>query len=197
MNISFAFAKSRTFVLLLTVPFSWSLLKIIRSFRANSVPQHRLHAAVPQKTDSARVPPKGTRNISATIFKDQAKRFPSWRIFSSDNFTQTKPPICPIVDKRTNCQPGGAMSASSGTEFTYIAKLRPRIACHHNIRRQLLSALDCTKRSFQLADSLGNSISLLLRPPIAGQIRAGCAAQLTGCSYFVKARVNVVRPSGL
>ena len=84
--------------------------------------------------------------------------------FRSDNFTSNETSYLHIVGKlRELSAPGGAyIGVGPEQNFTYIAKVRPRIAFIIDIRRQAIIQHLMFKAIFQLASSRSQYLSLLL-----------------------------------
>ena len=88
--------------------------------------------------------------------------------FMSDNFTSSEDSYLTIVDKLQELAvPGGAyIGVGPEQNFTYIAKIRPRIAFIVDIRRQAMIQHLMYKAIFQLSPTRADFISLLLSRPI-------------------------------
>jgi hypothetical protein len=98
--------------------------------------------------------------------------------FMSDNFTSSEDSYLTIVDKLQELAvPGGAyIGVGPEQNFTYIAKIRPRIAFIVDIRRQAMIQHLMYKAIFQLSPTRADFISLLLSRPIpAGKAPAANA----------------------
>ena len=89
--------------------------------------------------------------------------------FRSDNFTSNETPYLHIVDKlKQIAQPGGAyIGVGPEQNFTYISKVRPRIAFIIDIRRQAIVQHLMYKAIFQLSPTRAQFLSMLLSRPIA------------------------------
>jgi len=138
MNISFANSnKSRLRGCAASVLFRWSLL--IESFchfgklvTANTASTQRFAETIPPFPPRQRNP---GNIISSDFFKDHEGDFEP-AIFSVWTFTSNEHPICTSSTSLNKCPPRGAyVGVRSGQNFTYIAKLRPRIAAHRYRRR--------------------------------------------------------------
>src|SRR5262245_22369314 len=90
--------------------------------------------------------------------------------FHSDNFTSNETSFLHVVGKLKELGIGGGAYLGVGPEqnFTYIAKLQPRIAFIVDIRRQAMLQHLLYKAVFQLAADRGEFLSLLLSRPSEG-----------------------------
>ncbi|PYT06285.1 MAG: hypothetical protein DMF60_09720 [Acidobacteria bacterium] len=88
--------------------------------------------------------------------------------FRSDNFTSNETSYLHVVDKLRELGATGGAYIGVGPEqnFTYIAKVRPRIAFIIDIRRQALIQHLMFKAIFHLAPSRVQYLSLLLSKPV-------------------------------
>jgi len=88
--------------------------------------------------------------------------------FRSDNFTSNETSYLHVLDKLRELGATGGAYIGVGPEqnFTYIAKLRPRIAFIIDIRRQALIQHLMFKAIFHLAPTRAQYLSLLLSRPI-------------------------------
>src|SRR6266478_6574094 len=88
--------------------------------------------------------------------------------FRSDNFTSNETSYLHVVDKLRELGATGGAYIGVGPEqnFTYIAKVRPRIAFILDIRRQALIQHLMFKAIFHLAPSRVQYLSLLLSKPV-------------------------------
>jgi len=88
--------------------------------------------------------------------------------FRSDNFTSNETSYLHVVDKLRALGATGGAYIGVGPEqnFTYIAKVRPRIAFIVDIRRQAMIQHLMSKAIFQLATTRAEYLSLLLSKPI-------------------------------
>jgi hypothetical protein len=109
--------------------------------------------------------------------------------FRSDNFVSNETSYLHILDKLRALQAHGGAYIGVGPEqnFTYIAKIRPRIAFIVDIRRQAVIQHLMFKALFTLADSRAQFLSLLFSKPLNGPNapRADCDIQQT-LEYFAK-----------
>jgi hypothetical protein len=87
--------------------------------------------------------------------------------FHSDNFTSNETSYLHVVDKLRELGVGGGAYLGVGPEqnFTYIAKIRPRLAFIVDIRRQAMLQHLLYKAVFQLAPDRAAFLSLLLSRP--------------------------------
>src|SRR5947208_3733893 len=87
--------------------------------------------------------------------------------FRSDNFTSNETSYLHVVDKLRELGATGGAYIGVGPEqnFTYIAKVRPRIAFIIDIRRQAMIQHLMFKAVFQLAPDRVHYLSLLLSKP--------------------------------
>jgi hypothetical protein len=107
--------------------------------------------------------------------------------FMSDNFTSSEDSYLTIVDKLQElAAPDGAyIGVGPEQNFTYIAKIRPRIAFIVDIRRQAMIQQLMYKAIFHLAPTRARFLSLLLsRPMTAGKAPAADAPLNEILSYF-------------
>src|SRR6266481_3097254 len=88
--------------------------------------------------------------------------------FRSDNFTSNETSYLHVVDKLHELGATGGAYIGVGPEqnFTYIAKVRPRIAFIIDIRRQALIQHLMFKAIFHLAPTRVQYLSLLLSKPV-------------------------------
>ena len=98
--------------------------------------------------------------------------------FFSDNFTSNEDSYLTIVDRMKELGASGGAYIGVGPEqnFTYIAKVRPRIAFIVDIRRQAMIQHLMYKAIFQLSPTRAHFLSCLLsRPMPAGKAPAANA----------------------
>jgi hypothetical protein len=88
--------------------------------------------------------------------------------FMSDNFTSNETSYLHVVDKLKELGVTGGAYIGVGPEqnFTYIAKIRPRIAFIVDIRRQAMIQHLMYKAIFQLSPNRGQFLSRLLSKPM-------------------------------
>jgi hypothetical protein len=100
--------------------------------------------------------------------------------FMSDNFTSSEDSYLTIVDKLQELAVTGGAYIGVGPEqnFTYIAKIRPRIAFIVDIRRQAMIQHLMYKAIFQLSPTRAHFLSLLLSRPMPAGKAPGANAPL-------------------
>jgi hypothetical protein len=100
--------------------------------------------------------------------------------FMSDNFTSSEDSYLTIVDKLQELAVTGGAYIGVGPEqnFTYIAKIRPRIAFIVDIRRQAMIQHLMYKAIFHLSPTRSHFLSLLLSRPIPAEKAPGANAPL-------------------
>jgi hypothetical protein len=88
--------------------------------------------------------------------------------FPSDNFTSNEDSYLTILDqlKRQGAAGGAYLGVGPEQNFTYIAKIRPRIAFIVDIRRQAMIQQLMYKAIFHLAPTRAEFLSLLLSKPL-------------------------------
>jgi hypothetical protein len=91
--------------------------------------------------------------------------------FPSDNFTSNETSYLTVVDKLRQLGATGGAYLGVGPEqnFSYIAKIRPRIAFIVDIRRQAIIQHLMYKAIFHLADTRAQFLALLLSRPLPKQ----------------------------
>lgn len=113
--------------------------------------------------------------------------------FRSDNFTSNETSYLYILSKLRQVGTIGGAYIGVGPEqnFTYIAKVRPRIAFIIDIRRQAIIQHLMFKAIFQLASSRWEYLSLLLSKPLPkDKPQSPDAPVIEILSYFGKALVD-------
>ncbi len=113
--------------------------------------------------------------------------------FRSDNFVSNETSYLHIVDKLKELGALGGAYIGVGPEqnFTYIAKIRPRIAFIVDIRRQAIIQHLMFKAIFHRADTRARFLSLLFSKPLTGPAPPGAdasAEELVG--YFSRAATD-------
>lgn len=100
--------------------------------------------------------------------------------FRSDNFTSNETSYLHVVDKLRELGASGGAYIGVGPEqnFTYIAKVRPRIAFIVDIRRQAMIQHLMFKAIFELASDRVQYLSLLLSRPLAKDKAPGADASV-------------------
>jgi hypothetical protein len=98
--------------------------------------------------------------------------------FLSDNFTSSEDSYLTVVDKMKELGATGGAYIGVGPEqnFTYIAKIRPRIAFIVDIRRQAMIQHLMYKAIFQLSPTRAHFISRLLSRPMPAEKAPGADA---------------------
>ena len=96
--------------------------------------------------------------------------------FFSDNFTSNEDSYLTIVEtmKKLGATGGAYVGVGPEQNFTYIAKVRPRIAFIVDIRRQAMIQHLMYKAIFQLAPTRAQFLSILLSRPIPAGKAPGC-----------------------
>ena len=110
--------------------------------------------------------------------------------FRSDNFTSNETSYLHVVDKLRELGATGGAYIGVGPEqnFTYIAKVRPRVAFIVDIRRQAMIQHLMFKAIFELASDRAQYLSLLLSRPLAKDKAPGADASATEIlNYFSQA----------
>lgn len=100
--------------------------------------------------------------------------------FISDNFTSSEDSYLTVVDQMRQLGIRGGAYIGVGPEqnFTYIAKIRPRIAFIVDIRRQAMIQHLMYKAIFQLSPTRAHFLSCLLSRPMKGENVPGPNASL-------------------
>jgi hypothetical protein len=95
--------------------------------------------------------------------------------FRSDNFVSNETSYLHVVDKLRELEATGGAYIGVGPEqnFTYIAKVRPRIAFIIDIRRQAIIQHLMFKALFQLSDNRVQFLSRLFSKPMVGEKTVG------------------------
>ena len=123
-------------------------------------------ASQPQASSRLPVPPE---SLSAAEFSRLVRELSEeGGYFRSDNFTSNETSYLHVVDKMRELGATGGAYLGVGPEqnFTYIAKVRPRIAFIVDIRRQAVIQHLMFKAIFQLASNRVQYLSLLLSRPL-------------------------------
>lgn len=124
---------------------------------------------LPPRTGGESVQPSQPDKISASEFARLVREFSEeGGYFRSDNFTSNETSYLHVVSKLRQLGASGGAYIGVGPEqnFTYIAKVRPRIAFIVDIRRQAMIQHLMFKAVFHLASDRAQYLSLLLsRPP--------------------------------
>ena len=123
-------------------------------------------AAVAQPAPRGGAPAEG---LSAAEFSRLVREFSEeGGYFRSDNFTSNETPYLHVVDKLRQLGAAGGAYLGVGPEqnFTYIAKVRPRIAFIVDIRRQAVIQHLMYKAIFHLSPTRAQFLSRLLSKPL-------------------------------
>jgi hypothetical protein len=110
--------------------------------------------------------------------------------FRSDNFTSNETSYLHVVDKLRELGASGGAYIGVGPEqnFTYIAKVRPRIAFIVDIRRQAMIQHLMFKAIFKLAADRAQYLSLLLSKPLPKNNAPGPGSSVSEIlNYFSQA----------
>ncbi|MDX2030244.1 MAG: hypothetical protein SF339_06225 [Blastocatellia bacterium] len=113
--------------------------------------------------------PKPIESLSAAEFSRLSREFSEdGGHFRSDNFVSNETSYLHIVDKMRQLGASGGAYLGVGPEqnFTYIAKVRPRIAFIIDIRRQAVIQHMMYKAIFHLSPTPGQFLSRLLSKPL-------------------------------
>jgi hypothetical protein len=125
--------------------------------------------------------PVETESLSAEEFSRMIHDFSEeGGSFISDNFTSSEDSYLTIVDKLRELAVTGGAYIGVGPEqnFTYIAKIRPRIAFIVDIRRQAMIQHLMYKAIFELSPTRAQFLSYLLSRPISEEKAPGADAPL-------------------
>jgi hypothetical protein len=108
--------------------------------------------------------------------------------FRSDNFTSNETSYLHVVDKLRELGASGGAYIGVGPEqnFTYIAKVRPRIAFIVDIRRQAMIQHLMFKAIFQLAPDRVHYLSLLLSKPLPKDNSPAADASVSETLAFIQ-----------
>jgi len=108
--------------------------------------------------------------------------------FRSDNFTSNETSYLHVVDKLRELGASGGAYIGVGPEqnFTYIAKVRPRIAFIVDIRRQAMIQHLMFKAIFNLAPDRVHYLSLLLSKPVAKDKYPAADASISDTLAFIQ-----------
>lgn len=123
-------------------------------------------------TVGAQAPAKAPESLSAAEFSRLVRELSEeGGYFRSDNFTSNETSYLHVVDKMRQLGATGGAYLGVGPEqnYTYIAKVRPRIAFIIDIRRQAIIQHLMYKAVFHLSPSRGQFLSRLLSRPLPKQ----------------------------
>src|SRR5437667_6913255 len=144
-----------------------------------------------QAWQEARIEQVQTEDISAAGFSRIVREFSEEDgFFRSDNFVSNETSYLHILDKLRVMGGSGGAYVGVGPEqnFTYIAKIRPRIAFIVDIRRQAMIQHLLYKAIFETADTRTEFLAGLLCRPLAGEHAPGAdAATADVLGYFEQA----------
>jgi len=124
--------------------------------------------AAPSERSAASVQ-KAPESLSAAEFARLSREFSEdGGYFRSDNFTSNETSYLHVVDKMKQLGASGGAYLGVGPEqnFTYIAKIRPRIAFIVDIRRQAIIQHLMYKAIFHLSPTPAQFLSRLLSRPL-------------------------------
>lgn len=113
--------------------------------------------------------------------------------FRSDNFTSNETAYLTVLDKLKQLGASGGAYLGVGPEqnFTYIAKIRPRIAFIMDIRRQAVLQHLVYKAVFHLAPNRVQFLSMLLSRPLPKEKAPTANSELTEIvGYFSQAQAD-------
>jgi hypothetical protein len=123
---------------------------------------------IPAATKAAPIQ-KLSEGLSAAEFSRLVREFSEeGGYFRSDNFTSNETSYLHVIDKLRQLGATGGAYIGVGPEqnFTYIAKVRPRIAFIVDIRRQAIIQHLIYKAVFQLSPTRAQFLSFLLSRPL-------------------------------
>lgn len=143
---------------------------------------------------AAQAPAKPFESLSAAEFSRFSREMSEeGGYFRSDNFTSNETPYLHIVEKLKQLSQGGGAYLGVGPEqnFTYIAKVRPRIAILLDIRRQAILQHLMYKAIFQASPTRAQFLSLLLSRPLPKEKAFAADASLNDLlAYFSQATAD-------
>ncbi|HSO76306.1 MAG TPA: hypothetical protein VLU47_15850 [Blastocatellia bacterium] len=141
-----------------------------RCLTAGAILAILLSAAAPRAGgQSAQSAPVQPESLSAAEFSRLSRDLSEeGGFFRSDNFTSNETAYLTVIEKLRNLGATGGAYIGVGPEqnFTYIAKLRPRIAFIVDIRRQAIIQHLMYKAIFHLAPNRIQFLSLLFSKPL-------------------------------
>jgi hypothetical protein len=127
-------------------------------------------AAQTAATQLAKPPEKQLESLSAAEFARLSRELSEeGGFFRSDNFTSNETAYLTVIDKLRELKANGGAYLGVGPEqnFTYIAKIRPRIAFIVDIRRQAVLQHLMYKAAFQLTSNRVDFLALVFSRPLA------------------------------
>lgn len=125
-----------------------------------------------QAWQEARIEQIQTADISSAEFSRIIRDFSeAGGFFRSDNFVSNETSYLHVVDKlkQLGATGGAYIGVGPDQNFSYIAKIRPRIAFIVDIRRQAIIQHLMFKAVFHLAENRARFLSLLLCKPLEGE----------------------------
>jgi hypothetical protein len=139
-------------------------------------------------TANASPPSDQTDSISASEFSRLIREFSEDDgYFRSDNFTSNETSYLHVVDRLRDLRISNGAYIGVGPEqnFTYIAKIRPKIAFIVDIRRQAMIQHLLYKAVFHQAQSRAQFLELLLSRPLKGRLASSSRADIADLvDYF-------------
>ena len=143
-----------------------------------------------QAWQEARIEQVQTEDISAAGFSRIVREFSEEDgFFRSDNFVSNETSYLHILDKLRVMGGSGGAYIGVGPEqnFTYIAKMRPRIAFIVDIRRQAMIQHLMLKAIFQLSENRAEFLSRLVSRPLTGEDVPGRGAPIDKILAYLSA----------
>ncbi len=169
-------ARTRQHILLLFSLLLWIALAPLAVAQAT--------AKQPEKTDG----------LTAAEFSRLSREFSEdGGTFRSDNFTSNETPYLHIVDKLKQLGANGGAYLGVGPEqnYTYISKIRPRIAFLFDIRRQAIIQHLMYKAVFHLSPTRAQFLSRLISRPLPKEKPFAADASIEElATYFSQATVD-------
>jgi hypothetical protein len=139
-------------------------------------------------------PPEKTDGLTAAEFSRLSREMSEeGGYFRSDNFTSNETPYLHVVDKLKQLGATGGAYIGVGPEqnYTYIAKVRPRIAFLIDIRRQAIIQHLMYKAVFTLSPTRAQFLSRLISRPLPKDKSFAADAQINELlAYFSQASVD-------
>src|SRR6185369_4132630 len=138
--------------------------------------------------------PEKTDGLTAAEFSRLSREFSEdGGYFRSDNFTSNETSYLHIVDKLKQLGASGGAYLGVGPEqnFTYIAKIRPRIAFLIDIRRQAIIQHLMYKAVFHLSPTRAQFLSRLISRPLPKEKTFAADAPIEDLvAYFSQAQAD-------
>ncbi len=113
--------------------------------------------------------------------------------FRSDNFVSNETSYLHVLDKMRSlgCSGGAYLGVGPEQNFTYIAKIRPKIAFIIDIRRQAIIQHLMYKAIFHLSETRAEFLSYLLSRPVYAETGLGAEDPIAAIlDYFERAPVD-------